>query len=113
MDSDIFCKKIRRRTHPYSSTTMATGSKSLQAFLRRRRLLSAVVLFLFTCFFRLTASLPFAAGEQRENSAVGYGYRVRSGRVDPTGKSLTADLDLIEKSSVYGPDIERLSIQAR
>ncbi|XP_023001112.1 alpha-glucosidase [Cucurbita maxima] len=112
MDSDIFCKEIRRRPHPYISTTMATGSKSLQAFLRRRRLLSAVVLFLFSCFFRLIASLPFAAGEQRENSAVGYGYRVRSGRVDPTGKSLTADLDLIEKSSVYGPDVERLSLQA-
>lgn len=88
-------------------------SLSLQPLLRRRPLLFAVVLFFLSCFFRLASSLPSAGAGDGGDSAVGYGYRIRSVDVDPTGKSLTADLDLIRKSSVYGPDVQRLSLQAR
>ncbi|MCI79620.1 alpha-glucosidase, partial [Trifolium medium] len=44
---------------------------------------------------------------------VGYGYTVTSGNTDPTGKSLTANLKLIDSSDVYGPDIPLLTLTAR
>ncbi|PNX64563.1 alpha-glucosidase-like protein, partial [Trifolium pratense] len=44
---------------------------------------------------------------------IGYGYTVTTVNTDPTGKSLTADLKLINSSDVYGPDIPLLTLTAR
>ncbi|KAM3338800.1 alpha-glucosidase isoform X1 [Capsicum galapagoense] len=43
---------------------------------------------------------------------IGYGYIVRSVGVDSSGRTLTASLQLIKGSSVYGPDIQNLSLTA-
>lgn len=44
---------------------------------------------------------------------VGYGYRLRSVTAYSPHKSLTAILQLINHSSVYGPDLPLLSLTAR
>ncbi|KAF3685326.1 Alpha-glucosidase [Capsicum annuum] len=43
---------------------------------------------------------------------IGYGYIVRSVGVDSSGRTLTASLQLIKGSPVYGPDIQILSLTA-
>ncbi|KAJ4702523.1 Alpha-glucosidase [Melia azedarach] len=51
----------------------------------------------------------FVAAEKE--AVVGYGYAVRSATVDSlSGKSLTAELQLIKDSSTYGSDIQRLKL---
>lgn len=90
-------------THfPLPQKTMASGSSKV---IRTPfpHSLPILILFLFTSFLPLpAASLP----------AVGLGYRIRSSHVDPAGKTLTADLDLIGTSQVYGPDLPTLTLQA-
>ncbi|KAJ7982243.1 alpha-glucosidase [Quillaja saponaria] len=44
------------------------------------------------------------------SSAIGYGYNIGSVAVGPSGNSLTANLNLIKTSSVYGPDIPQLKL---
>ncbi|RVW43586.1 Alpha-glucosidase [Vitis vinifera] len=53
--------------------------------------------FLFCCSFSV---LCFS---NSKNEPVGYGYRVRSVSFDPSGKSLTARLDLIKPSPFSAP----------
>ncbi|EPS65248.1 hypothetical protein M569_09530, partial [Genlisea aurea] len=50
----------------------------------------------------------------RETSAepIGYGYSLRSVAVDYAKRKLTADLQLIGNSDVYGPDVPHLSLTA-
>ncbi|KAL7241397.1 hypothetical protein ACSBR1_014066 [Camellia fascicularis] len=43
---------------------------------------------------------------------VGYGYVIRSATVSLSGKSLTAHLQLIKNSTVFGPDIQSLTLIA-
>ncbi|XP_071712832.1 alpha-glucosidase-like [Rutidosis leptorrhynchoides] len=43
---------------------------------------------------------------------VGYGYSLQSVGIDPSGKTLIADLQLNNKSSVFGPDIDELRLVA-
>ena len=46
-------------------------------------------------------------------AAVGFGYSVQSVRPDHSGKFLTVDLHLVNTSTVYGPDIQYLTLTAR
>ncbi|PHT54235.1 Alpha-glucosidase [Capsicum baccatum] len=43
---------------------------------------------------------------------IGYGYIVRSVGVDSSGRTLTAHLQLIKRSSDFGPDIQNLNLTA-
>ncbi|KAK1284273.1 hypothetical protein QJS10_CPB21g00989 [Acorus calamus] len=63
---------------------------------------------LFAFLLLLFISYSYAVLEE----AVGYGYRLRSVTIDPSGRSLTADLKLIRNSSIYGPDIQNLVFKA-
>lgn len=67
--------------------------------------------FLLPYFF--LALLVLSTNGEAEEEAVGYGYTVRSIAADPSGKWLTANLQLIKSSSVYGPDIQSLVLLAR
>ncbi|CAN1809891.1 unnamed protein product [Linum perenne] len=59
---------------------------------------------LFSCLL-----LPTSNGEEFDR--VGYGYRVVSAGIDPSsGDQFVADLKLINESSVFGPDIDRLAL---
>lgn len=55
-----------------------------------------------------------STSENDPEGVIGYGYKVKSVKVDSgTRRSLTALLQLVKNSSVYGPDIQLLSITAR
>ncbi|KAK1260951.1 hypothetical protein QJS04_geneDACA023635 [Acorus gramineus] len=64
------------------------------------------LLFVFLLLFFISSS--YAVLEE----VVGYGYRLRSVTIDPSERSLTADLKLIRNSSIYGPDIQNLVFKA-
>lgn len=66
----------------------------------------------FPCFFFLLV-LFFSCSASQEQQVVGHGYDLRSVGVDPSGKTLTAELGLIQETSVYGADIPKLSLLAR
>ena len=42
--------------------------------------------------------------------AVGYGYKIQLATVDSSGRLLTVDLELIDTSKVFGPDIQNLRL---
>lgn len=62
---------------------------------------------LYNCLLFFFTLLVLTKAEQ-----VGYGYTVRSLGVDSFGKTLTAHLQLIKSSSVFGPDIQNLTLTA-
>ncbi|KAK9286501.1 hypothetical protein L1049_014899 [Liquidambar formosana] len=66
---------------------------------------------LFLIFVSYLVVTP--SGGKAEEEPVGYGYTVRSITVSDYGKVLTAHLQLIKTSSVFGPDIHNLSLIAR
>ncbi|XAR66477.1 Alpha-glucosidase [Bertholletia excelsa] len=71
----------------------------------------------FSIFFVSLSVLPVASssksnGLSSEKDAVGYGYTIRSATVDSSGESLTAYLQLIKSSSVFGPDVRNLILTA-
>ncbi|KAA8537094.1 hypothetical protein F0562_029572 [Nyssa sinensis] len=71
-----------------------------------------LIFCVFTFAFAFLASTATPTSNGLEEEAVGYGYAIRSVTVDRSGKSLSADLQLIKKSSVFGPDIQNLNLIA-
>ncbi|GAA0140753.1 glucosidase [Lithospermum erythrorhizon] len=63
-------------------------------------------------FLHLIVSVSFFTSQTTSGDPIGYGYRVKSVSKDPSGRSLVASLQLIQNSSVYGPDIQHLSLIA-
>ena len=53
------------------------------------------------------------ANNDKQSEPIGYGYFLRSVGVGSSGKTLVADLVLINKSSTFGPDIDELRLFAR
>ncbi|KAL6546265.1 hypothetical protein OROMI_021986 [Orobanche minor] len=56
--------------------------------------------------------LPLSSSYAAAETFIGYGYGLRSLTVDSSGTSLTAQLQLTNKSSVCGPDVQFLSLTA-
>jgi len=67
----------------------------------------ASLLFSFSIFL----SLIFCSAS--DSSPLGYGYTISALHAYPTTNSFIANLNLIEPSSVFGPDIPHLSLSAR
>uniref|UniRef100_A0A5B7AC29 alpha-glucosidase n=1 Tax=Davidia involucrata TaxID=16924 RepID=A0A5B7AC29_DAVIN len=69
-------------------------------------------LSLFFYVLILSCFAPISNGELQTEEPVGYGYTIRSISIDSSGNSLSADLQLINKSSIFGPDIQNLNLIA-
>ncbi|KAI3777289.1 hypothetical protein L1987_47088 [Smallanthus sonchifolius] len=67
----------------------------------------AVILLLLLSIDRKTV-----ANTDQQPEPVGYGYNLRSSGPGSSDKSLAADLQLNKKSSVFGPDIDQLRLEA-
>ncbi|XP_060184461.1 alpha-glucosidase-like [Lycium barbarum] len=70
------------------------------------------IIVLYNCLLFFTFFLAPLALTKADDEPVGYGYIVQSAKVDSSGRTLTASLQLINGSSVYGPDIQNLTLTA-
>ncbi|VFQ63906.1 unnamed protein product [Cuscuta campestris] len=68
------------------------------------------VCYVFCILFGLLLQTFGSSGDDGEQ--IGSGYRVVSSLVDPSGRSLSARLQVIQNSSVLGPDIVNLKLDA-
>ncbi|KAK8968773.1 hypothetical protein KSP40_PGU017699 [Platanthera guangdongensis] len=75
---------------------------------RMRSIISSNAFFLFLAALSLLSSPSLS----QEDSLVGYGYRFISSQADVSGNLLTAQLQVIRNSSVYGADIPKLYFAA-
>lgn len=74
---------------------------------------AALAVALLWLYFSDASGSSFPAREKGEEGVIGYGYKVISVGADSTATSLTAKLQLIQKSSVFGPDVPSLNLVAR
>ncbi|PIN17748.1 Maltase glucoamylase [Handroanthus impetiginosus] len=79
---------------------------------RNRRFNCLLLILLTVWIFTISDAAVSSSSTSSSEAVVGYGYSIQSVYADPSGKSLTADLQLIKPSSVYGPDIQHLSLTA-
>ena len=73
----------------------------------------SLLFFFFFCILVCYFSRSNGRLEEKDAAPVGHGYKIRSVFIDPSGKSLTAYLGLINSSSIFGPDIQNLNFIAR
>ncbi|MCH99196.1 alpha-glucosidase, partial [Trifolium medium] len=73
-----------------------------------------IPLLLTFCFITISVILSQTVADDvpSNGTQIGFGYTVTTVTTDPTGKSLTANLKLINSSDVYGPDIPLLTLTA-
>ncbi|XP_027359307.1 alpha-glucosidase-like [Abrus precatorius] len=62
--------------------------------------------------FFISVCLIFFSTASSQVTTIGYGYTISTVNNHPTTNSLTANLNLINTSSVFGPDIPHLSLDA-
>ncbi|XP_019181781.1 PREDICTED: alpha-glucosidase-like [Ipomoea nil] len=74
--------------------------------------LQAPLVCSFLCILLVLIHNSNTVNAQDQPQQVGSGYQVISSAVDASGKTLTAQLQVIQNSSVYGPDIVNLSLVA-
>lgn len=99
-------KPMLHSSHTQKGTKMTQNSNS------KREKISHFLLF--HCLFVFSSCLAtISLSNEEVEKPVGYGYKVVSARVDPSGKLLTADLVLIKNSTTFGPDIQNLNFIAR
>nr|GMD52820.1 alpha-glucosidase-like [Ipomoea batatas] len=78
---------------------------------KNRKLQAPLVCFVL-CILLVLIHNSNTANAQDQGQQIGSGYKVISSAVDASGKSLTAQLQVIQNSSVFGPDIVNLSLVA-
>ncbi|XP_056161877.1 alpha-glucosidase-like [Syzygium oleosum] len=91
------------------------GSNSDRHGRRRRRRLLLSLFLLILCLLSRPSEAGVSGrggGGTPPDDVVGYGYTVRSAAVDRSGATLAAELRLINRTSVYGPDVENLRLVA-
>jgi alpha-glucosidase len=69
------------------------------------------LLFCFITFYVILSQT--VADDIPIGTQIGYGYTITNVTTDPTAKSLTANLKLINSTDVYGPDIPELTLTVR
>ncbi|KAG0482690.1 hypothetical protein HPP92_010774 [Vanilla planifolia] len=72
----------------------------------------SIALYLYTFFSFFSVTLHPSSSSLQEEIPAGCGYLLDSVFADRSGKLLTAELNLIRNSSVYGPDIQVLNFLA-
>lgn len=73
-----------------------------------------VVSLLVSCMVTIQTKAAAKPENGGQGEVIGYGYKVKYAKIDnSTGRSLVALLQLIRNSSVYGPDIQLLSLTVR
>ncbi|PKA52272.1 putative alpha-glucosidase [Apostasia shenzhenica] len=73
----------------------------------RARVIGSLLSSLF-----LALTLSPASSLSPEQQPTGHGYLLRSAKMDRSGKLITAELNLISETSIYGPDIQNLNFLA-
>ncbi|CAK9144628.1 unnamed protein product [Ilex paraguariensis] len=74
--------------------------------IHKHRVIFLIYSLLFSLFLFVTTT------SKAEDFPVGYGYSIRSTTVDSSGRSLTAQLQLLKNSTAFGPDIQNLNLIA-
>lgn len=79
----------------------------------KKRRMNHFLLSIFVCFIVSFDFGQTSVAEIEAQRPIGYGYTIKSVGKDSSGRSLTAALQLIENSSVFGPDVQNLNLIAR
>ena len=116
-NTNVYDKFICHRFSILKYATLTTMEQSRATLLPPPIPFFCICILLFFCHAVAgSSSTSSYAGTEKQakvTGVVGYGYTISSVNNDLSGKSLTANLNLIKSSPVYGPDIPRLNLAAR